>query len=98
MRPASVTHNFDQNQRRVPLGSSQGSGFLQVTAPTDPDAAPPGYYMLFLVDSAGVPSEARFVQLTNQVAAVPSLQPTMLGLMLGYFVLSACLWHRRRRA
>ncbi len=40
------------------------SGIL-VTSLSPPDAtvAPPGYYMLFLVSAAGVPSVATFVQL-----------------------------------
>jgi hypothetical protein len=34
------------------------NGSLNITAPTDANLAPPGYYMLFLVDSNGVPSVA----------------------------------------
>ncbi len=34
-----------------------------MTAPTGPNAAPPGYYMLFLLNDQGVPSVAKFVKL-----------------------------------
>src|SRR5262249_36609023 len=33
--------------------------------------APPGYYMLFLIDSAGVPSVATFIQLSPYASAPP---------------------------
>jgi len=33
-----------------------------VTAPIDTNLAPPGYYMLFIVNNSGVPSIAPFVQ------------------------------------
>jgi hypothetical protein len=31
--------------------------------PATPEIAPPGWYMLFLVDTAGTPSEAHWIQL-----------------------------------
>jgi hypothetical protein len=36
---------------------------LQCIAPPDPHVAPPGYYMLFLLDGNGTPSKAAFVHL-----------------------------------
>ena len=38
------------------------AGGLTVTAPVDTKLAPPGYYMLFIVNSAGVPSVAPIVK------------------------------------
>ena len=58
----SVTHAFDQNQRFLKLAFTPTSEGLSVTAPADNLAAPPGYYMLFLVDGRGVPSVARMVR------------------------------------
>jgi hypothetical protein len=63
IRTGAVTHAFDQNTRYVPLSFQQTTGALTVTAPANGFAAPPGYYMLFLVNSAGVPSVAPIVQL-----------------------------------
>ena len=63
IRTGAVTHFFDQNERFLPLSFSQISGGLTVTAPVDANLAPPGYYMLFVVNNAGVPSVAPFVQL-----------------------------------
>jgi hypothetical protein len=62
IRTGAVTHFFDQNERYLPLSFTQTSGGLTVTAPVDANLAPPGYYMLFIVNSAGVPSVAPFVQ------------------------------------
>jgi hypothetical protein len=61
----SVTHTLDMDQRWVPLNFTSASGSLNVQAPTDYNLAPPGYYMMFLIDSSGVPSVARFVQLVR---------------------------------
>jgi hypothetical protein len=36
---------------------------ISVTAPIEPNIAPPGDYMLFIVNGDGIPSEARFVNL-----------------------------------
>jgi hypothetical protein len=58
-----VTHAFDAGQRLVPLSFSPGAGGLSVTLPTDPAIAPPGPYMLFLVNGNGVPSVARIMRL-----------------------------------
>jgi hypothetical protein len=71
MRPGSPTHAFDMDQRLVGLSYTAGSGVLNVTAPPNSNIAPPGYYMLFLLNAAGVPSVARFVQLTPAPADTP---------------------------
>lgn len=63
IRPGSVTHSFDMEQRYVGLEFAPGTESLSVVAPTNPNVAPPGYYMLFLVDGDGVPSVASFVRL-----------------------------------
>ena len=73
VRPSAVTHNFDQNQRYVPLALSQAAGSVELTAPVDGNMAPPGYYMLFLLDDTGVPSVARFVRLGDDVTSAGSV-------------------------
>jgi len=64
MRPGSATHGLNMDQRFVALTiGDRSGGSLGLTAPPDANVAPPGYYMLFLVSKAGVPSVAKFVQL-----------------------------------
>jgi uncharacterized repeat protein (TIGR01451 family) len=65
IRTGAVTHFFDQNTRFVPVTFQQSTGGLTLTAPANGLAAPPGYYMLFLVNSSGVPSVAPIIQLTQ---------------------------------
>src|SRR5882672_7629904 len=71
IRPGAPTHAFDMEQRMVGMTFSAVSGVLNVTAPSNSKIAPPGYYMLFLLNSAGVPSIAQFVQLTPAPADIP---------------------------
>ena len=71
VRPGAQTHAFDMDQRLVELSYTAGSGVLIVTAPPDGNIAPPGYYMLFVLNSAGVPSEATFVRLAAGAANQP---------------------------
>jgi hypothetical protein len=61
VRLGAVTHSVDMDQRYVPLSFTAGSGTLTATAPANANIAPPGPYMLFVVDSAGVPSVAKMV-------------------------------------
>jgi len=58
----ATTHAVNFDQRYVALSFGVGSGKLLVNAPAGPNLAPPGWYMLFVVDSSGVPSVARMVQ------------------------------------
>ena len=62
MRVSSVTHSVDFEQRRIPLEFSVTTNGLSVKAPRNANIAPPGYYMLFLVDDSGVPSVAEMVR------------------------------------
>jgi hypothetical protein len=43
--------------------SATGASTLSVTAPANRYVAPPGFYMLFLLDQNGVPSIAKIVQI-----------------------------------
>ena len=77
VRPGSTTHAFDMDQRLIglcgaaPQPACIGSGSLSLTTPPNGNIAPPGYYMLFLLDSAGVPSVAQFIQLSPFAAPPP---------------------------
>jgi galactose oxidase-like protein len=64
IRPGSVTHHFDFEQKYVPCNFTvTGPNSLSVTAPSNPNVAPRGDWMLFLVSTSGIPSEAVFVHL-----------------------------------
>jgi hypothetical protein len=72
IRDAAATHAFDQNQRYVPLTFSAGTGVLSVTAPPNGGVAPPGYYLLVIKNSAGVPSVAKHVRLDTSANTQPA--------------------------
>jgi hypothetical protein len=59
----AVTHAFDQNQRFVSLEFGLHVTGPRAFAPANANLAPPGHYMLFLIDDNGVPSVARIVRL-----------------------------------
>jgi hypothetical protein len=71
MRNGAVTHAFNMDQRMVGLSFTAGSGSLTATAPSSGDIAPPGYYMLFLLNSAGVPSVSTMVQVPSDTPLPP---------------------------
>ena len=58
VRLGAVTHSVNMEQRYVPLTFTAGAGALTATAPANANIAPPGVYMLFVVDANGVPSVA----------------------------------------
>jgi len=63
--PGLTTHSFNSNQRLVDLPFTvEPPDTLHATAPADRNLAPPGWYMLFLTDTAGVPSVASWVHLS----------------------------------
>jgi hypothetical protein len=59
----SVTHSFNMEQRFLELTFTQASTTSFVQAPVDATDAPPGYYLLFVFDGAGVPSVAATVRI-----------------------------------
>lgn len=61
--PNSMTHHTDAGHRWIKLRFVATATSVDAQAPASPTVAPPGYYMLFLLSSAGVPSEASFVRI-----------------------------------
>jgi hypothetical protein len=66
VRNGVTTHAFDNSQRLVDLDiTGQGGGTITATVTNQPNIAPPGWYMLFLVDTTGVPSVATWIHLAQ---------------------------------
>lgn len=68
IRTGSITHGFNSDQRYVGLEFSvTNSNTLSVASPPNGRVAPPGYYMLWLIDDQGRPCErATFVRVSRQ--------------------------------
>jgi plastocyanin len=65
MRAGAVTHGFNHNQRYVGCAITGASATaVKATAPPDGTVAPPGHYLLFLLDHERVPSEGKWVRLS----------------------------------
>jgi hypothetical protein len=92
VRAGAVTHAFNMEQRLVGLAYTAGSGSLTVTGPPNSNVAPPGYYMLFLMNTAGVPSVASFVQVAPHpdfsVTVSPPQNAITPGISTDYLVLT----------
>jgi hypothetical protein len=64
IRLSAVTHCFNMGQRSVALEATMDEPHVvQITAPADANLAPPGHYMLFVLNSDGVPAVAPIIQL-----------------------------------
>jgi galactose oxidase-like protein len=65
MRPVATTHSSDLEQRLVDLPVTvAGADALDLALPASPEIAPPGWYLLTVLDTAGVPSPAEWVRLS----------------------------------
>ncbi len=65
MKGGVTTHSFDCEQRLVDLPiAARTTTSLRLVVPGNQNLAPPGWYMLFIVNTNGVPSLATWVHLT----------------------------------
>ena len=65
LRMSSTTHTVNTDQRRVvPTLSGTSGTTYTLTVPSDPGVALPGWYYIFCLNSAGVPSVSQKIQIT----------------------------------
>jgi hypothetical protein len=77
VRLGAVTHSNNMEQRYLPLTFMAGATSLTASAPANANIAPPGFYMLFIIDANGVPSVARMVIVQgNSQPTVTLTQPS----------------------
>jgi hypothetical protein len=66
VKPMAASHGADSGQRLVDLPfESRGSGVLEAVAPENPNIAPPGQYLLFLLNHKGTPSYGKWMLLKD---------------------------------
>jgi hypothetical protein len=63
VRVGSNTHSFDTEQRLIPVPFTQSGTTLTGTVDASPEKIPPGYYMLFVFNTNGVPSVAKMISI-----------------------------------
>ena len=69
LKTGSVTHSFDMDQRFLELPFTVAGNELQASLPANIFETPPGFYMLFVFNDRGVPSEAAMLRINAQVPA-----------------------------
>ncbi|MEE1796793.1 DUF1929 domain-containing protein [Streptomyces sp. BE308] len=62
MRPSAVTHVTDTDQRSVALELEKSADGITVKVPRNRALVPSGWYMLFVTDDKGTPSEGTWVE------------------------------------
>jgi YVTN family beta-propeller protein len=77
VKNGSSTHNWNMDQRFVELPFNASGNVLNVQAPARAGEATPGYYMLFVLNSAGVPSQASMLRLGIASVVNPATQPVL---------------------
>ncbi|MBI3874634.1 MAG: DUF1929 domain-containing protein [Verrucomicrobia bacterium] len=73
IRIGDITHNFNQNQHINRLAFTKTATGVQVTAPASSVLAPPGHYLLFLLNSNGVPSIAKIIQIGTGITGMATV-------------------------
>ncbi len=63
IKTGAVTHSFDMEQRFVQLDFKVNGNALDIQLPANKYLTPPGYYMVFALNKAGVPSKARMIRI-----------------------------------
>jgi hypothetical protein len=72
IRLSAFTHSFNSELRFIWLQiQSKGSNSVTVSAPLNARIAPPGYYMIHVLNSAGVPSRARVIKIPGTATPPP---------------------------
>jgi len=65
LRSGAVTHGFNMSQRGIELViTGTGAGTVNVQTPPEPNLAPPGWYLLFILNFDRTPSEGRWIRVT----------------------------------
>ena len=73
VKTGSVTHSVNMDQRFVELSFTPTGAMLDVNGPARAGDTPPGYYLLFIIDSAGTPSVGKIVKIG--IASNPNPTP-----------------------
>jgi hypothetical protein len=68
---STSTHAVNTDQRSIRLAMRAAGPGVSLTSPANANLAPPGYYMLFLLNAQGVPSVGKMIKLDPAVPPPP---------------------------
>jgi galactose oxidase-like protein/Big-like domain-containing protein len=78
LRLMNTTHHYDANQRLVWLPIiNRGSSSITVTAPINANIAPPGYYMIHVLNNNSVPSGGSIIRIPGTASTSDTTLPTI---------------------
>lgn len=77
VKAGSITHGVNMEQRFVELTFARQGSRLRVQAPTKAADAPPGYWLLFVLDESGVPSHGKMLKVNIASDWNPAISPTL---------------------
>jgi len=89
VRSGSATHSNDSDARFIELSFTQTGQTLVTTLPIDTTILVPGYYMLFAINTAGVPSVAQVFPITSGTAGPPNFSIAPSSLAVGTVMVGA---------
>ncbi len=73
IRVSATTHHYNTDQRLIWLQiAGKTSSTVTVKAPINNKLAPPGYYLVHVLNSAGVPSVGKFIKIPGSADLPPS--------------------------
>ncbi|MFW2382819.1 MAG: galactose oxidase-like domain-containing protein, partial [Acidimicrobiales bacterium] len=75
VKTGAVTHSFDASTRWMELEISGTDSQRAVRAPANANLAPPGTYMLFVLDSDGTPSVAQLIEIDPGDPVLDPVEP-----------------------
>jgi YVTN family beta-propeller protein len=79
VKTGSVTHSWNTEQRFVELSFNAIGSRLMVQAPARAADAPPGFYLLFVINTAGTPSIARIARVNVAGTTPPVVAPALVN-------------------
>ena len=90
IKTGATTHSNNMEQRFIELNFTDINNGVRVTLPSSPNAAPPGYYLLHLLDNKGVPSKAHMIRISSTAQLVVGPFPNAVD-DTGNSILSAAI-------
>ena len=77
VKSGSATHGWNMEQRFVDLPFNAQGNTLSVQIPSRASDVPPGMWMMFVIDDAGVPSEAKLMRVNIAPALNTAVAPVL---------------------
>ncbi|MGH8249488.1 MAG: galactose oxidase-like domain-containing protein, partial [Steroidobacteraceae bacterium] len=78
VKTGSVSHSFNFDQRFIELTFQRNGSRLTVQAPARAADAPPGFYLLYVINPAGTPSVGRIVRIGVASTSGPAVTPVLV--------------------